>query len=807
MKIGLVGPSYVERSLPFDAQRTINLFPVINETQRGKEISALYGTPGLELFATAGIGPIRGVFCSANGRAFVVSATQLYELSSNGTATLRGTLTSDATIVTMDENFTQMGICDGTDLYTLTYATNTFAKVTDTDFPGGSTVTYLDGYFIVNKPDSGEFYISALNDGTAWDALDFATAESSPDGLIRVFAALGQLWLFGEQTTEVWYNSADVDFPFDKVQGAKIETGCAAAHSVCSLDNSVFWLGRNKDGQGIVYRASGYSPQRISTHAIEYAINQSTDLSDIRAYTYQQDGHTFYCLTGGDLATTLVYDAATQLWHERANLETDGTYSTHKASSCMYAFNKHIVGDKTNGNVYRMSLDITTDAGQEIRRQRVFTHLSNEAKRFRARELQIDFENSTQQIAPTTYIKSMQDFEITIATGATSGTVTIDAVNTAYAVVFPAGTTTTSTSTDYRDFSARTTLTNATTLTATRDGASTGTIVVRGSLVEFDASMVNSVQYGTITVSPSATAGTATITAVGTRAVVIPLGFSCTSITGVNHAMTRLDLTNTTTVTATRGSSNSSTITASYCVVDFTATAVSSVQQRNIALLGTSLAESDSITPVNTGRTILIDNGCASTTTAARGRSHRYELTGTSVVSITRESTTGLTRNVGFTVVEFQPGILEAIRRGSLQLDSIASDEETINSVVSERAFIQLTGYSTNTNTGYDAILPALTLEGDTTIEAVKATAGSVSSTPGYEVIQFARTVPSNRVWLEVSDDFGRTWSPEYHKSIGGIGEYKARAVWRRMGTSDALTFRVTMADPIKAAICGAYLK
>jgi hypothetical protein len=393
IRAGLVGPSYQERSLSFDAQRSINLYPVIDETKQGKEVAALYGTPGLDLFATVGIGPIRGVFCSANGRAFIISNTELYEVTSGASTTLRGTLTSDATIVTITENFTQLIICDQTDLYTLTYATNSFSKVSDGDKPSAKTVTYLDGYAIINKVDSGEFYISDLQDATAWNSLDFATAESSPDKLIRVFAALDQLYLFGERTTEAWYNSGDVDFPFEKVSGANMPVGCAAANSVVEMDNTIVWLGQTDSGQGIVYRMQSYTPQRISTHAIEYAINKSTDLSNIRAYTYQQDGHIFYVLTGGNLETTLVYDAATQLWHERAYLEDDGLFSTHKASCCMFAFGKHLVGDRTNGNIYHMSLDYVDDDGRELRAERVFTHISEEGKSFKIKSLQVDFES------------------------------------------------------------------------------------------------------------------------------------------------------------------------------------------------------------------------------------------------------------------------------------------------------------------------------------------------------------------------------------------------------------------------------
>ena len=390
MKLGLVGPSYQERSLPFDAQRTVNFYPVVDETQEGKEVSALYGTPGLENFTTAGIGPIRAVFSSTNGRAFCVSATQLFELSSVGVATSRGTLTSDVGSVSIDENTTQMAICDGTKIYIFTYASNAFTTPVLAASPA-YTVTQLDGYFIYNT-DAGQFYISALQDGSTWDALDFATAESSPDGLVRVFATLGQLWLLGSRTIEIWINNGDVDFPFSRIQGARMEVGCAAAFSVVSADNTMFWLGTSKDGQGIVYRASGYSPQRISTFAIERYINTDEDLEDIIGYTYQQDGHLFYVLTGGNLETTICYDAATQLWHERASLELDGTWSTHAASTCMFIFNKHLVGDKSNGNIYQMSEDFYDDSGTMIRAQRTFTHMNNEGKSFSVNTLQVDFE-------------------------------------------------------------------------------------------------------------------------------------------------------------------------------------------------------------------------------------------------------------------------------------------------------------------------------------------------------------------------------------------------------------------------------
>lgn len=390
MKIGLVGASSQERSLPYDAQRTINLYPIFDK--QGKEVSALYGTPGLSLFVTAGSGPIRGEFASANGRAFAVSGSGLYEITASSTATLLGSLSSTDGIVSIDENGIQLGICDGENVYILTYATNVFAIVSDVDLPSAGTITFIDGYFVITANDSGKFYISALYNGTSWAALDFATAESSPDELLRAINAVGQLWLLGTFTSEIWTNTGASAFPFERIAGAKMEVGILAPHTAIAVDNSLFWVGRDKIGSGVVYRAQGFTPQRISTNAIELLLQQAPSPDTLRAYTYQQDGHTFYLITGGGMNTTLVYDISTKLWHERAYLNQLDAFEPHLGSCAMFAFNRQLVGSRLNGKIYTMSLDIYSDDGDEMAAERIYTHLSDEGRRIRYSKLEIAME-------------------------------------------------------------------------------------------------------------------------------------------------------------------------------------------------------------------------------------------------------------------------------------------------------------------------------------------------------------------------------------------------------------------------------
>lgn len=393
MKAGLIGPTYDQRSLPFDAQRTINLFVLLD--QMGKEPASLLGTAGKLLFSTVGLGPGRGGFAASNGRTFFVSGSGFFEVLADGTNILRGSLENSFGLLTMDENGLQLAVCDGFNLYLFTYGTNAFAKVVDADLPSAASVTFLDGYFIVNRVNSGIFQISGLYDGLTWAALDFATAESSPDRLLRVLNVLGQLWLFGEYTTEIWANTGTGNFPFARINGANLETGIGAPFSAIALDNSVFWVSRDKNGFGIVYRAEGFTPNRISTETIERRLQEAPNFATLRSYSYQEEGHIFWVLTGGGMETTLVYDLTTRLWHERAYLNDMGEFELDLGEYGIYAFNKQLLISRVDGKIYEQSLDFYSDDGEEIVRERTFTHLQNEMQRVTYKNLTVGFETGS----------------------------------------------------------------------------------------------------------------------------------------------------------------------------------------------------------------------------------------------------------------------------------------------------------------------------------------------------------------------------------------------------------------------------
>jgi hypothetical protein len=420
MKSPILGSSYVIRSVNAADNRLINLYPEVI-AEGGKEPAYLQRCPGLTRVVTVGTGPIRGLYTLGNFL-YVVSGDQLYKLNSN--YVLQGTndllmetgsfllLEDGSRILLQDQNNVSLGVISGTgpvsmadngtqlfvaanpDGYIYNTVTDSFAQITDPDFPGAVTVGYLDGYFVFNEPDSQRVWVTQLLDGLSIDPLDFASAEGSPDGLVSLIIDHREAWLFGTNSVEVWYNSGEADFPLTRIQGAYNEIGCIAPYSVAKMDNSVFWLGADARGQGIVYRANGYQGVRVSTHAVEFAIQQYGDLSDAVGYTYQQDGHTFYVLNFTNADTTWVFDAATGAWHERAGFR-NGDFKRHRGNNHARFNGDPHIGDYENGKIYVFSLDVYADDGtvqKWLRSWRALPTGQNNLKRTAHHSLQIDME-------------------------------------------------------------------------------------------------------------------------------------------------------------------------------------------------------------------------------------------------------------------------------------------------------------------------------------------------------------------------------------------------------------------------------
>lgn len=387
MKVPLFGSATRSKSANATAQRRVNLY---GETPQDPDRSPfiLYPTPGLTYFANLFGNPVRGMY-SRGGVLYVAHQASLYSLTGTGAATSLGTFGSVAGRVCFSDNGAQLFFVDGQKAYTYTYATSTLAEVTDGDFPDGATTcAYLDGYFIVEGTATGQqqrFYVSAINDGTSWDALEFASADSNPDEIVRVYADHGELQVFGEFSMEWWRASGAVDFPFARV--TSIEWGLAAKWSVAKFDSSVIFLARNRTGNIRVVQLTGYQPTTISTPDIDELINRYEVTNDATAFAYTLHGHPFYELTFPTEGVTWLYDGLTGLWSE---IESSG--GRHLADVAAQYSGQTYVSDYRSGLIYLLDPDALTENGTAVTRTIVTRHVF--AEQFKSvAQLWIDMES------------------------------------------------------------------------------------------------------------------------------------------------------------------------------------------------------------------------------------------------------------------------------------------------------------------------------------------------------------------------------------------------------------------------------
>ena len=364
---GFVGGTYTAQSPVVSAEECWNLFPEFEKVNGQVEpVVALYRDPGLRVFATAGVGPIRGEFYQ-DGRRWVASGAEVYEVATDGTATLRGTIaagTGPVQFMTNGAGGLQLGVLASGYLYVQNLTTNAFAVVADPDLPQGSigSIGFVDGYGLAQIRDTAIFYISALEDFTAWDPTDIFEKSRTSDS-VRVMVILqGQAWLFGSRTVEPWYDSGDALTPFQPVPDVIIMQGILSTDAWTYIDSTVFWAGETEDGGRVAYRAQGFSPQRISTHAVEAAWRTYSDVSDLTVWDYEHQGHSFIQFDFPSARVSWVYDLRTQLWHKRGytNLAT-GDYDAHIGRCHVFDGTRHLVGSRVDGTVFEQTADMYAD--------------------------------------------------------------------------------------------------------------------------------------------------------------------------------------------------------------------------------------------------------------------------------------------------------------------------------------------------------------------------------------------------------------------------------------------------------------
>jgi hypothetical protein len=357
-----VGGSYTSQSPISDQELLMNWMVELMESPGATAKASLYPTPGVTSFATALSVGCRAMFTDdETGRTFAVMGTSFVEIDIVTFAvTVRGAVATDgnpATISTNGVGGGQLLITSGDNAYCFDLGTNTLT----TELTGGATMgAVLYGYGLVFDKATGTVFLSDLFDLTTWDPTNFfqRSINSDPWQAMHV-TPYGYIVLPGTQTGETWY--------------------IAASFSITQVGDTACWLSTGADGDYKVVRQAGFTPQRISTHAVEFAIagyGDSLRIDDAIGQCYGEHGHLFYLLTFPTAQATWCWDERLQgranPWHQRGTwISEDSMFTYWRPVFHTFAGGMHLMGDPETNVISKMNHDAYTDVDDRpIRRVR-----------------------------------------------------------------------------------------------------------------------------------------------------------------------------------------------------------------------------------------------------------------------------------------------------------------------------------------------------------------------------------------------------------------------------------------------------
>lgn len=360
MKIPFLGQAYENRSIPVSSQRCINWYP---ETQpaTARDDLALEAVSGITLFSALDGGAIRGMcFAEALQELYVVAGQNLYKIIQSGSSTLLGQIDGGG-LVAMAANRTQIAIATGVSAWIYDKA---LGLTKETQYGPVRDVAYQDEFFIFVSTDGQQFKLSGLFDGRKFDPVDVASAQANPDPILAVTQVNRRLWFNGTDSGEPWFNSGAFPFPFSPIDGGSFNGyGLPSTFGIVVADSTLYWVSNDRR----IYRLEGYTPVRISHFGIENSLREYDTVSDAEAMAWTENGHRFIAFSFPSGGQTWVFDSSTGMWHQRSSGVKDGIW---RGRFAVLAWGKTLIGDRIEGNVGELDLDVFTEYGETMRARR-----------------------------------------------------------------------------------------------------------------------------------------------------------------------------------------------------------------------------------------------------------------------------------------------------------------------------------------------------------------------------------------------------------------------------------------------------
>lgn len=394
MNINLPAESFPSVSKLESVASLINLYSVV-DTTGGKTQQALMPLPGLTSFASlpGGLEVLSAV--SIHDIGYVLYNTlfdcKFASITSTGTVTILGTVATPPLSpqnVSLSAINDQIIIATGGVAYIYIISTTTLTALTVANFPNSTgfpvnctKVIGISSFFVALQPNSNFFFVSNASDGTTWSVLNFAAASSNYGNLVSLGNLADQLFVFGENSTELWYPTP-AQFPFATTPGNAFMYGCIAPQSVALVHNSLVWLDQAEGGGIRVVTATvGNNPVVVSNEGLNQELSSYSTVTDAIGISFIHRGNEFYELGFPTRGKSWLLNTSTGKWSETQSIDLSQpiqpAYTRSRRSAVINVADKILVGDVQGGDILTLDASSFTENGQFLLRQATTSTIHN----------------------------------------------------------------------------------------------------------------------------------------------------------------------------------------------------------------------------------------------------------------------------------------------------------------------------------------------------------------------------------------------------------------------------------------------
>lgn len=270
MQIPIVNGIYADETPSIRDWYPRNMVPIPKNS--GVSTGFLRPHEGIRSYGS-GPGLDRGGICW-DGTCYRVMGSKLVSIpDGGGAAVVIGDVGGTTDQVAFDYSFDYLAISSNGDLWL--YDGTTLTQNTDPDLGTCLDILFIDGYFV--STDGQFIVVTDLGNPFAVNPLKYGSSEVDPDPVVGLIKVNNELYAVNRHTIEVFQNIGGALFPFERVEGTRVDRGAIGTHAFCLFMKQIAFLGSGRGEAPGVYIALNAGSSKISTREIDQILEDYSE--------------------------------------------------------------------------------------------------------------------------------------------------------------------------------------------------------------------------------------------------------------------------------------------------------------------------------------------------------------------------------------------------------------------------------------------------------------------------------------------------------------------------------------------------